>query len=257
MGSGNRFVAQLVLVGLIMAVLVALSDSPSSSAPLGRPVRQMLHPPLEKRDVKRIEALVAGIPQHGAVLGDPKAPVTLQFFGDLECKEARLFVLGALPILIRKWVRKGVLRIRYRANPEETIWPEIYNHQQVAALAAGQEDEMWQYLDVFYHEQGPEFHRYAIDHFLRAIAREVPGLDFEEWTADRHEPGLTRQLKRDRRVAREHRIHFTPAFLVGPTGGRAEPLLHFSFTETAAFDEVIEAALRTPRNDGSFNLTLQ
>lgn len=243
MGPG-RLITQLALAGSVMVVLMALSGSPSSSTPPSRQVRQTFHPSPEVRDVKQIKALFAGIPQHGPVLGSPKAPVTLQFFGDLECKEARLFVLGALPILIGKWVRKGVLRIRYRANPEETIWPDIYNHQQVAALAAGQQDEMWQYLDVFYHEQGPEFHRYAIDHFLRAIAHEVPGLDFKAWTADRREPGLTQQLKRDRRVAREHRIHLTPAFLIGPTSGTAEPLLHFSFTETAAFDEVIEEALK-------------
>lgn len=243
MGSGRRVAAQLAVLGSIMALLVTFSGSPFSSAPIGRPVRQTHHPPREDRGDRRTAALFAGLPQRGAVLGDPKAPVTLQFFGDLECKEARLFVLGALPVLIRKWVRRGALRIRYRANPEETIWPGIYNHQQVAALAAGQQDEMWQYLDAFYHEQGPEFHRYAIDHFLRAIARDVPGLDFAEWTADRHKPRLSRQLKRDRRIALEHRIHLTPAFLVGPTGGTVKQLMHFSFTETAAFDQVIEAAL--------------
>jgi protein-disulfide isomerase len=244
MGPGNRFVVQLALAISVMGALVVCTSSPSSSAPLERPVRQVIHLPAETRSAGRIATLFAGLPQHGALLGSPTAPVTLQFFGDLECKEARQFVLGALPILIRKWVRGDVLRIRYRAHPEETIWPDIYNHQQVAALAAGRQGEMWQYLDVFYHEQGPEFHRYAIDHFLRTIAREVPGLDFREWTAARREPGLTRLLEGDRRVGQEHRIHFTPAFLVGPTGGRAEPLLHFSFTETAAFDEVIEEALK-------------
>ena len=241
MGSGGRLAAQLALAGAIMVGLVAFGGS-SSSGPPTRPARQAVRPPLEERGVKRVKALYAGIPQNGAVLGDPSAPVTLQLFGDLECKEARQIVLRVLPVLIRKWVRKGVLRIRYRANPEETVWPDIYSHQQVAALAAGQQGEMWQYLDVFYRRQGPEFTRYAIDHFLRAIARQVPGLDLGEWAADRHERGLIRQLRSDRRVARERHIYLTPAFLVGPTGGPAKPLLHFSFTETAAFDEAVEGA---------------
>jgi protein-disulfide isomerase len=252
---------QLALASLTMAALIVLTNS-TSRAPSPALARARLHPPLNEAGKRRIGALFAGIPQHGAVLGYPGAPATLQFFGDLECKEARQFVLGALPVLVRKWVRGGELRIRYRANPEETVWPDIYNHQQVAALAAGRQGKLWQYLDVFYHEQGPEFTRYAIDHFLRAIAGEVGGLDFARWTADRHERGLTQQVKRDLRVARAHRIHYTPAFLVGPTGGVVKPLLNFTFAETAAFDEAVElvvhqaafAGLTTTRSFASLEL---
>ena len=153
-------------------------------------------------------------------------------------------MLGVLPLLIRKWVRGGKLRIVYRAHQEETVWPEIYDNQEVAALAAGEQGKAWQYFDIFYHHQGPEFTRYAIDHFLQAIAREAPGLDFARWTADRHDPRLTRQVKRDGQMAKVRRIYFTPAFLIGPTGGHAMPLLHFTFTETPAFDEAIERLLR-------------
>lgn len=237
--------AQLSLAALISAILIALSGSPSSSEPL-RKIR--LHPPVEEEVTRRIEALYAGIPQQGVTLGNPGAPVTLQFFGDLECKESRLFVLGALPFLIRHWVRGGALRIEYRPNPEETIWPDIYNHQEVATFAAGRQGQAWQYLDFFYHEQGPEFTRYAIDHFLRTIAQEVPGLDMAAWTRARHFAGFTQELKRDLRIANSRHIHYTPAFLIGPTGGRSKALLHFSLTETAAFDEAIESSLRRRRS---------
>lgn len=68
----------------------------------------------------RAEALFAGIPQRGATIGDPRAPVTLQFFADLECPEARQVMLGVMPLLIRKWVRGGELRVVYRARRAET-----------------------------------------------------------------------------------------------------------------------------------------
>jgi protein-disulfide isomerase len=245
-GSRIRLFAQLAIAGLIMMVLIALTGSSSSSKPLGHATR--LYQPVEGAATKRIDALYAGVPQHGAVLGDSNAPVTLQFFGDLECKEARQFVLGALPFLIRHWVRGGELRVEYHANPEETYWHDIYNHQQVAMLAAGMQGKGWNYLDFFYHEQGPEFRRYATEHFLHAIAAQVAGLDMAKWAADRHRIALTRHLQWDRRIARRHSIHYTPAFLVGPTGGPAKPLLHFSLTETAAFDEAIEAVLRGSPN---------
>ena len=236
----SRLFAQLGVAALSMAVLATATQGDSSSTPREKP---RLHRAVSKDATRRTEALFAGIPQHGAVLGNPSAPVTLQFFGDLECKQARQFVLGALPLLVRSWVRDGDLRIEYRANPEETIWRDIYNHQQVAALAAGMQGKAWNYLDFFYHEQGPEFSRYATAHFLRAIASQVPGLDIAKWAEDRHRPALTEHLKQDRSVALQHSIHYTPAFLIGPTSGTPAPLLHFSLTETAAFDEAIEAVL--------------
>ena len=36
-----------------------------------------------------VALLLAGIPQRGNTLGDPKALVTLEYFGDLECWSAR------------------------------------------------------------------------------------------------------------------------------------------------------------------------
>ena len=245
-GSRIRLFAQLVLAGMVMVVLAALTG-PTSSSPSPAHSKR-LYRSVEAAATKRVDALYAGVPQRGAVLGDQNAPVTLQFFADLECKEARQFVIGALPFLIRRWVRGGELRIEYRAHPAETIWPDVFNRQQIAVLSAGMQERGWNYLDFFYHEQGPEFTRYSTQHFLHAIAGEVPGLDLARWAEDRHEPALTRRLQSDGRVARRHSIHYTPAFLIGPTGGSAKPLLHFSLTESAAFNEAIEAVLRGSPN---------
>jgi len=190
-----------------------------------------------------VEALFAGIPQHGAALGDPRAPVTLQFFADLECPEARQVMLGVMPLLVRKWVRSGELRVVYRARKAETAWPDIYLKQEVAALAAGNQGKAWQYLAFFYHRQGREFTRYAISHFRQAIAEKVRGLDLAQWRAEQRNPSLAREVKRDARLATARGFRLTPAFLIGPTGGSAVPLLHFTFTETPAFDEAIERVL--------------
>jgi protein-disulfide isomerase len=246
--SGGRLLAQLVVAGLIMAALVAFSSPSSSSQPVAQQARHRPSPEgraaREERMRPGVQALFAGIPQQGAALGDPKAPVTLQFFGDLECPEARRVMLGVMPLLIRKWVRGGVLRVVYRAKQEETVWSDIYVKQEVAALAAGEQRRTWQYLDAFYRHQGREFTRYAISHFRQAIAEKVPGLDLAKWRAGQQNPSLGREVKRDAQLASASGIHQTPAFLIGPTGGHAMPLLHFTFTETPAFDEAIE---RMPR----------
>jgi hypothetical protein len=68
--------------------------------------------------------------------------------------------------------------------------------------------------------------------------------DFARWMTAHRKPSLARQVERDAHLAEARRIYFTPAFLIGPTGGPAKPLLHFTFTETPAFDEAIERLLR-------------
>src|ERR1035441_9298838 len=79
-----------------------------------------------------VNALVAGIPQKGNVLGSPTAPVTLQYFGDLECPICKDFTLGALPTVIQKWVRPGKLQIEYRSLETATREPETFKLQQIA-----------------------------------------------------------------------------------------------------------------------------
>ena len=49
------------------------------------------------RPSRKSPACSAGIPQSGNALGNPTAPVTLEYFGDLECPICREFTLGALP----------------------------------------------------------------------------------------------------------------------------------------------------------------
>jgi len=196
----------------------------------------------EARAIRRTESLLAGLPQRGAALGDPDAPVTLQFFGDLQCVQSRQVMLGALPFLIRHWVRGGELRIVYRSTKSDTPdWSE-FRGQQIAALAAGRERKTWTFVDLFYREQGPEFTRYADDGFLERIAEQAR-LDLRRWTSEREVEGWAAKIESEDVLAREHGLRSTPSFLIGPTGGRARPLLHFSLEEPRVFDEAIRGLL--------------
>jgi protein-disulfide isomerase len=192
-------------------------------------------------------ALLAGIPQAGSSLGDPEAPVTLQFFGDLQCSESRQVMLSVLPRLIRRWVRPGKLRIVYRSTESDTHGnggrPEFL-FQQGAALAAGRQDRLWNFIDVFYREQGPEFTSYVSDAFVRLIAVQA-GIESERWHEAR-ELSLrwVRSIEADEALAAQTGMNSTPSFLVGPTGGPSRALRHFGLEEAGVFEEAIEAALK-------------
>jgi protein-disulfide isomerase len=237
---GNKLTCLSIALSLLLltAVIVIASANNGNSAARRQPVS-----PRESSATKRTYALLESIPQHGAVLGYPQAPVTLQFFGDLQCLDARWVMLGALPFLIRRWVRTGKLQIRFRSTETDTVGWFEFREQQVAALAAGKQDKLWHFIDVFYREQGPEFTGYADEAFLDRIAEQA-GLDMERWEEAREPPeDWVPQIEAEDALAKAKRLDRTPSFLIGPTGGAARPLRHFSLEEPKVFEEAIEAVL--------------
>src|SRR5271167_4776744 len=96
---------------------------------------------------EQLGVLLAGIPQRAIALGSPTAPVTLEYFGDLQCPFCRDFTLEVLPGVIQRWVRGGDLRIEYRALETATREPEVFLAQQVAVLAAGRQDKGWYFIE--------------------------------------------------------------------------------------------------------------
>jgi protein-disulfide isomerase len=192
------------------------------------------------KNVADIQSLIGGIPQKGGVLGASTAPVTLQYFGDLECPICREFTEGALPGVIKKWVKTGKLRIEYRALETATREPEVFRTQQVAALAAGKQNKMWDFVELFYKEQGEEGTEYVTEEYLHKLASSVPGLNLSQWSSDRQDTKLANQVEEDGEAARGAGFNGTPSFLIGHTGGAMQKFEASSLTDPKAFDSEIE-----------------
>ena len=191
---------------------------------------------------EELGALLEDLPQSANALGSPTAPVTLQYFGDLECPFCRDFTLELLPSIIQRWVRSGDLRIEYRALETATGEREVFVAQQVAALAAGRQDRAWYFIETFYREQGEEGSGYVTDRFLEGIASEVPALNLSQWNRDRADPELANEIAADERAADSAGLHGTPSFLLGRS---TAAMTAFSPTDRASFDAAIEGLLKT------------
>ncbi len=226
-----------VVVVAIVVVLIATGGSGSSAPPkAGSKVANTT--------VAEVTKLVGGIPQSGNALGSPTAPVTLQYFGDLECPICREFTLGSLPSIIPKWVRTGKLRIEYRSLETATREPEVFKTQQVAALAAGKQNKAWNFIETFYHEQGEEDSGYVTESYLQGIASQVPGLDLAKWSSDRGDPALANQVAGDAQAANNQGFTGTPSFLIGHSGGATSKLEYSSPSDPAFVDEAVEKLLK-------------
>jgi protein-disulfide isomerase len=179
---------------------------------------------LKARADREVGSLLGGIPQQGNALGRPTAPVTLQVFGDLECLTVKNWVITLLPAIIQQFVRPGLVQIQYRSFKTDTHNLEVFLNQQSAALAAGAQKKMWNFIETFYYEQGKEYTPYATEGYLDGIAGQVPGLSRARWHRDRENAGLAERVVADDQSIRALGFHDTPAFMIGRTGGLMKKL---------------------------------
>jgi len=183
---------------------------------------------------------LAGIEQRGNALGDPDAPLTMVEFADLQCPFCAEFATGgALAGIVDEYVRAGDLRIEF--EPLTFIGPDSVRAARVA-VAAGEQGRLWDFVDLFYENQGPENSGYADDEFITRLLERIEGLDVDRVLADREEGSVTRALEQAARRAEDAGIDSTPSFLLGPTGGELEPLAVDSL-DFGAFEGPIEDAL--------------
>lgn len=163
--------------------------------------------------------LLSGIPQRGAVLGDPRAPVTLIEFADLQCPWCKQAAEIAMPSIINEYVRDGHVKLVFR--DVAFLGADSVRGAQMAAAAARQ-DKLWDYVHLFYVNQGTENSGYVTDDFLREIGGGIAGLDVERAMAERGSGDIDRAIAEARTEWQSYGLDSTPAFAAGRSGGTLE-----------------------------------
>lgn len=196
----------------VVAVAIAISSGGSSSSGLKKGSQA-------NQTSTQVQQLLAGIPQSGNRLGNPHAPVTMTYYGDLECPICQEFTLSSFSQLVANEVRAGKVQVVYRAFQTATPDPSTFQTQQVAALAAGKQNRFWDYAELFYHEQGQEDSGYVTESYLDGLAQQVPGLNLARWQSDRNDSTLVGQVNSDKASGTAAGVTGTPTLIVkGPRG---------------------------------------
>jgi protein-disulfide isomerase len=231
------------VAGVVVVIIVVIVAATSGGSSGGGKLPKKGEDPKTAPAVAKVEKEIGGIPQSGNTLGSPKAPVTLVYYGDLQCPICKDFTLGALPTLIQKYVRTGKLRIEYRNLETATREPETFKTQQVAALAAGKQNKGWYYIELFYNQQGQEDTEYVNEQYLQTLAEQTPGLNLAEWTAARDDATFTNAIASDAQSANNAGFTGTPSFQIGKTGGPVQKLEYSSLTDPSGFESAINKLL--------------
>lgn len=222
----------VIVVAAVVVVVLALASG-GDDGPQGLGGGEQLSGQAE------VNRLFAGVPQQGMAIGDPKAPVTVVEFVDLQCPFCAAFARDELPELVRRYVRTGKVRMELRVLT--FLGPDSLKAGQVAAAAAGQ-DRAWQFADLFFRNQGPENSGYVTDSFLRSVAEGVDGLDADAALAEADGPAATAELRRAAAAAQRLGVESTPSFVARRGNGRFEQLAVSELTAAAVGAEIERVA---------------
>jgi protein-disulfide isomerase len=181
------------------------------------------------REVVRVEGIgtaqetFGGVPQAGDRAGSDNAPVTIQYFADMQCGSCRENFLATIPSLVTDYARPGDVKIlmRHYSVAQNPLELGFYGSEAAAAQGYG-----WQYTYLFFRNQA-EAEQFGVgDEFLASLAGSIGELDVPLWEED-----LERELASDSPVSQRLEsydelgtdlgIRTRPAAIVtGPEGTR-------------------------------------
>jgi protein-disulfide isomerase len=189
-------------------------------------------------DVGEVNTLLTGIPQNATVLGKPGAPVKMFEYGDLQCPYCKENAETVTPPIIENAVRKGEVSLTFRnfiiIGPDSVPAGE-------AALAAGAQGKAWNFIELWYRNQGEENSGYVTEEFIESIGKGagIPNLD--QWNKERKSKKYKKTLEETTKQAQKIGFEGTPSFAV--EGPNSEGLELVGTPETTSvLEEAIEKA---------------
>jgi protein-disulfide isomerase len=187
------------LVVVIVAVLISSHDASEATKPRTPAVRD-------------VTSILRGIPQQGLTLGDPKAPILLVEFADLQCPYCRQFAATSWPDIVRRYIRTGKVRMELRLI---NVLGDDSVKANKAVMAAALQNRMWDASMRFYDVQGQEDTGYVTDPFLRGVLGGVHGLDLARAMRDRSSAQVHDKLAAVHTMQSRYAVTSTPTLLVG------------------------------------------
>jgi protein-disulfide isomerase len=193
-----------LLVGAAAAIVVVaiLVSSSGSGDPTTR----------RAPSVRDVTAILRGIPQDKLTLGDPKAPVLLVEFADLQCPYCRQFAAESWPDIVARYIRTGKVKMELRLT---AVLGEDSAKANKAVMAAGLQDRMWDASMRFYDVQGQENSGYVTDRFLRGVLGGVHGLDLPRAMKARTSAAVRDELGAVYSMQRRYGVSSTPTLMIG------------------------------------------
>jgi protein-disulfide isomerase len=206
-------VVAVIVVAIVLAVV--LGGKASSGIPKGVPTIGSATSAVALPNSADVRQLFKGIPQNGPILGNPKAPVTMREYIDLQCPVCQAFETEVFPDLVKNYVRPGKVKVEMR--PWAFIGPDSFRGQ-AATIAAIKQNKGFQFAQLLYFNQGTENTGWMTDSVLAFDAASIDGMNVKTLFADRGSSSVKNGAKTvDEQAASQH-VSATPTLFVGRSG---------------------------------------
>ena len=211
---GGGIVA-LIVIAIVLGIV--FSSGGGSSDPLkGLPAVGSASSPAALPGAPEANALFAGIPQKGLVLGNPSAPVEMEMFIDVQCPFCQRYEVDNLPTIVQKYIRPG--KVQLHLEPWAFIGDQSFSGR-LGLIAASFQNKGYQYAKVLYDNQATENTGWLDDRMMAQIGASVNGLRMQQWLSAKNGSGAQAIAKKVDQLATKSNAQGTPTVLVGPTNG--------------------------------------
>jgi protein-disulfide isomerase len=166
--------------------------------------------------------LFKGIPQNGLTLGDPKAPVEMEMFIDVQCPVCQNYETVNLPTVVNKYIRTGKAQLHLKPWAFLGGTGSQSFTGRLGLIAAANQNKGFQYAKVLYDNQGAEESGWLTGKEMAAIAANVDGLNLSQWKDDTNSSGPPATAKAVDQLAAQKKVQGTPTIFVGCTGGKLQ-----------------------------------
>lgn len=183
-------------------------------------------------------AFLDGIPQNDTILGDPNAKVELLQFEDPQCPICKRYQDDGWSQIVTEYVKPGKIKVRYAGLA--FIGPDSEKALKYT-LAAGKQNQLFQYSEELYARQGVENSGWVTDGLLEDIANDL-GLDWAKLQTDASSSEVSDQLASMNAEAQKLGVQGTPSFFITIGDGKPYQVNPSSFA-IESFRPIFDDAL--------------
>jgi hypothetical protein len=187
-----------------------------------------------------VNTLFKGIPQNGLTLGDPKAPVTMVEYIDLQCPFCQQFETQVMPDIIKNYVRTGKVKVEARIL---AFIGADSSRGRNAMIAAATQNRAFNFAEILYYNQGVENTGWLSDAMVGQAVSSIPAIRVYDVLDHVSSASVSSQAKAFDAQGATDKVSGTPTLFAGKSGTKGKQIPLKSPTDSQSVVTALDTAL--------------
>jgi protein-disulfide isomerase len=186
-----------------------------------------------------VNTLFKGIPQNGFTLGNPKAPVTMVEYIDLQCPFCQQFETQVMPDIIKNYVRTNKVKVEVRVL--DFIGSDSSRGRK-AMIATASQNKAFNFAELLYYNQGTENTGWLSDALVGQAVSSIPGIQVHQVLNLQSSSSVAKLASTFDKQQATDQVSGTPTLFVGKSGTKGKQVPLQSPTDEQALVTALDSA---------------